>query len=220
MKAKPKILVLGAGSQAKVIADILQIRDEFELVGYVELGLDLQRIGQSILGAPILGSLQELETIQKKTGADMAALGIGNNYKREELYQSADRLGLELPALIHPSATISPSAQIGKGSVIAAQACVGVEAQIGRGCIINTAASVDHDCQLGSFVHIAVGVHLAGIVEVGDYVLFGAGSTAIPQSKIGKASTIGAGAAVIGEIPEHSLALGVPARIKPQPEAS
>jgi acetyltransferase-like isoleucine patch superfamily enzyme len=55
--------------------------------------------------------------------------------------------------------------------------------------------------------------NLAGEVTVGDGCYFGMNSCVINRTKIGEWSVIGAGAAVTRDIPSHSLAVGVPARV-------
>jgi acetyltransferase EpsM len=85
---------------------------------------------------------------------------------------------------------------------------------IGRHCIINTGACIDHDCFIEDFVHIAPKAALAGGVMIGEGTLIGIGSSIVPNVTIGKWSTIGAGAAVICDIPDNCIAVGVPAYVK------
>jgi len=54
-------------------------------------------------------------------------------------------LGLRIPTLIHSTASVSPSAEIGERTVVVAQAAVNANAKIGRGCILNNSCSIDHD---------------------------------------------------------------------------
>jgi acetyltransferase-like isoleucine patch superfamily enzyme len=49
--------------------------------------------------------------------------------------------------------------------------------------------------------------------QVGDWCRVGAGAIILPRVKIGNRSQIGAGAVVTKDIPENSVAIGVPARI-------
>jgi len=56
------------------------------------------------------------------------------------------------------------------------------------------------------------------IVE--DHVCIGGGVTIGPGVRIGYNSFVVAGAVVVDDIPPHSLAVGVPARLRPLPENS
>lgn len=50
-------------------------------------------------------------------------------------------------------------------------------------------------------------------VEIGEYTFVGGGSTILPGVKIGKGCVIGVGAVVNKDIPDYSVAVGVPAKI-------
>lgn len=206
-------LILGAGSQAKVVADCLQALGE-DLIGFVELGMNPEMVGGKLLRLPIIGVLNELPELIKQHGATNAHAAIGDNLKRRELLDLAIKHKLAIPSIEHPTSYVSPHAKIADGSYIAAQAMVGPLARIGEGCIVNTSASVDHDCELGQCVHIAVGTHLAGTVHVGDFTTIGAGCAAIPGVRIGERATVGAGATVVSDLPDGCTAVGTPAKPK------
>ena len=78
---------------------------------------------------------------------------------------------------------------------------------------MSTNSSVDHDCKLADGVHVCPGANLAGGVTVGVKSWIGIGSSVKELVTIGSRSTIGAGAAVVSDIPDDVVAVGVPARI-------
>lgn len=55
-------------------------------------------------------------------------------------------------------------------------------------------------------------------VKIGDYVAVGANSTVLPGVTIGHHSIIGAGSVVTKDVPPHSTAAGVPAKIMEKTE--
>jgi sugar O-acyltransferase (sialic acid O-acetyltransferase NeuD family) len=219
------ILILGAGSQARVVADIImaaaKARNQAHgIVGYIELGMDPARVGKQMLGFSVLGQIADLAAIIKRFGAATAALGYGENALRADLIAIAQAAGLSLPVIIHPSAVVSPTATLGPGTVVAAFGYVGTEARLAPGCIINTAAGADHDCVLEACVHLAVGARLAGNVQVGARTTIGAGATVIPGITVGMDVTVGAGAAVVSDLPDGCTAIGVPAKPRAKPSTS
>ena len=57
------------------------------------------------------------------------------------------------------------------------------------------------------------GVMYARPITIGSACWIGARATILPGATIGYGFTIGAGAVVSGDIPEYSVAVGVPARV-------
>lgn len=66
---------------------------------------------------------------------------------------------------------------------------------------------------IGDFVNIGPGSRLAGHVSVGAKTELGTGVSVAPHVKIGKGCIIGIGSVVVKNIPDYSLAYGVPAQV-------
>lgn len=56
-------------------------------------------------------------------------------------------------------------------------------------------------------------VEYAEPITIGDDCWFGANVTVLPGVTIGRGCTIGAGSVVTKDVPEYSVAMGVPARV-------
>lgn len=197
------LLLFGAGGHGKVVADAAE-NGGFRIVGFI----DDARTGNHA-GYPILGGRNVLEKL--KDEGVRCIVSIGDCIRRAEMQEMLEQKGLTMVTVIHPSATIAKSARIGPGSAILAQAVVGPDAILDKGCIVNTCASVDHDCSIGAYAHIAPGAHLAGGVTIGTKSFVGIGSSVREYCCVGNHTVIGAGAAVITDIGDHMVALGVPA---------
>ncbi|MEF3365150.1 acetyltransferase [Methylocystis sp. 9N] len=202
------IVIIGSGGHAKVVIELARATGLFEVVGCT----DPEPGARAVLGAPILGADDILPNLLER-GVRAAAVALGANHVRARVIAKLHALGFELPALIHPRATISPSAVIGAGSVVMAGVVVNADARIGAGCIINTGATIDHDANIGQCVHIAPGSTLAGCVTIGDRTFLGAGTVVIPNIEIGADVIVGAGAVVVRPIAANAKAYGVPARL-------
>ena len=197
-------VIIGAGGHAKVVISTLQGAK----VSVAAVFDDNQTLwGTKIMGVTVSGPVASIERKQ----FDFGVIAIGNNSKRKQI---ADSFDLNWATAVHPTAYVHPSVKIGAGSVIFAGAVIQPETVIGEHVIINTGASVDHDCIIDDYVHIAPGVHLAGNVQLGEGTFLGIGSSVIPGVKIGAWTIIGAGGVVIRDIPDETIAVGVPARSK------
>ncbi len=115
-------------------------------------------------------------------------------------------------SVVHPTAIVSPSAEVGAGVFVGAGAIVHSFASIGSHAIINTGAIVEHECVVGCNAHIAPGAVLGGNVCVGDDTLVGLGSRVLPGVSIGSGVVIGAGAVVTGDVASGLTVKGCPAR--------
>lgn len=205
-----RILIIGAGGHGKVVADILRARGT-EPGGFVDA--DERLWGTQVLGLPVLGGMNHLEQIARQYGVRSAVVAIGDNRVRQEHAREIERAGLSMASAIHPSATISPTAALGRGVVVCMGVAIGVQARVGELAIINTNATVDHECEVGSAVHICPNVSLAGRVRVGEGAFVGIGSSVIQCRSIGAWATVGAGAVVTRDIPDRATAVGVPAKV-------
>jgi len=207
-----RILILGAGGHAQVVADILmRARDagaRIEPIGYVDDNPMLH--GQKRLGLPIWGPLADLGQIEH----DALILGVGDNQKRQRLFEQYRRRSECFATARHPAAVIAPDVQIGHGVMICAGVIVSAGSVIGDNVILNTACTVDHHNVIGDHAHIAPGVHLGGDVHIGTGALVGIGAIVMPQRQVGNWSIIGAGALVHDPVPARAIAIGVPAKVK------
>jgi sugar O-acyltransferase (sialic acid O-acetyltransferase NeuD family) len=209
------ILVLGAGGHGKVVAETALATGFSETVAFLDDRFTAPGQLSSVLGWPVIGPLAA--ALEHKTTERYAAalVAIGHAPTRLQWLKRLTEAGYELPVLIHPASWVSPSAQLGIGSVVFAQAVIQAQAVIGSGAILNTGCSVDHDAQLGEGLHICPGARLAGEVQVGDRSWIGIGASVIQQIRIGADVTVGAGAAVVCDLPDGVTAVGVPARVLP-----
>jgi sugar O-acyltransferase (sialic acid O-acetyltransferase NeuD family) len=211
------LLILGAGGHAKVVAETALASGHYSEVAFLDDRCSGTDQLPSVLGFPVLGPLElALDLIHREEFA-AASVAFGNATARLNWIEQLDAAGYAVPVLIHPTAMVSPSARLGSGSVVFAQAAVQSLSTIGVGAILNTGCSVDHDAQLAHGVHICPGARLAGEVQVGSRSWIGIGASVIQQVRIGSDVTVGAGASVVRDLPDGVTAVGVPARVLPRP---
>lgn len=84
---------------------------------------------------------------------------------------------------------------------------------IGEGCLLNSACSIHHGVNIGKYTEVSPGARLLGNSSIGDFCLIGANAVILPNIRIGSNVIIGAGAVVTKDIPDNSIAVGVPAGI-------
>jgi len=211
-KASSKVIGLGAGGHARVLIEILIALGTVEIVGLLDVNPRLWKTEP--LGIPVLGS-DELLPKLFEDGIHQVFIGVGSTGEsnlRRNLFAKAQHLGFVVIACIHPSAVISPSAIFGEGPNVMAGAVVNSATRIGANVIVNTGAIIEHDCLLGDHSHVAPGARLGSAVTVGEGAHIGIGATVRQCIRIGRNSIVGAGAAVVSDVPDDIVVVGVPAR--------
>lgn len=197
-----RIIIVGAGGHGAVVADIVR-----DAIGFVDDEPALA--GTACFDRPVLGPIASLPRIEH----DAVVVAIGDNRVRRTLIERMCAAGERLVAVVHPFASVAPSATIGAGSMLSAGALVLPRAVIGRGVILNTKASVDHDSVVGDFAHVGPGATVGANVHLGEETLIGLGASVVSGITIGARTIVGAGAVVVRDLPSDVTAIGVPARI-------
>jgi UDP-N-acetylbacillosamine N-acetyltransferase len=211
MSNAKRLVLWGSSGHARVVADIVRSRGDYELAGLLDDRRPELR-GQSVAGMVILGGREELAGL-KQRGVSHLLVAIGDCGTRHALAELALAHGFELATAIHASAVVASSASLAEGSVVAAAGVINPDASVGRNCIINTSASVDHDCVIGDAVHVGPGVHLGGGTHVGQGSWIGIGATILDHLSIGAGVMVGAGSVITRDVPDGVVIYGVPGRI-------
>lgn len=141
-----KLLILGAGGYGRTVADLARQLGCYGSIAF----LDNLQTGEHILGTcddypRFAGEFHELYP------------AFGNNELRVRWLNRFLSEGIGVPTLVHPSAYVSPEANLDSGVVILPLAVVNTGVTVKTGCIINIGALVDHDCILEEGVHLAPG---------------------------------------------------------------
>lgn len=211
---KKRTAILCAGYHSHVVAEILRLRDECEVIGILDDNSELHNTVRK--GMPILGRLSLLRELKDMGRVDSAALGLGNLSlvgRRMEIYEEARSLGIEMIPVVHPTAFVSPTAVCGAGLFLGPNAVIHTATKVGEDVTVCTGSTIDHDNEIGDHVFISAGVHTAGLVKIERGVFFGPGVIVGNGCVIGKESVVGAGSIVNDNIPAGKLALGSPARV-------
>jgi sugar O-acyltransferase (sialic acid O-acetyltransferase NeuD family) len=199
-----KVLLWGAGAHGRVIHDLAGA------CGYSDIAFvdDLPyAAGVCVCGSPVLSP-------------DDARIGdyqhfivsLGDNRLRARCFEVALERGLEPAVLIHPSAVISRSATVGRGTMVLPLVSVGAGAIIGENCILNTACVIEHDSRVSHHAHISMGAILGGEVTVEAHAQVGMGAMVLSRLRVGGGAILGAGAVAVKDVAAGWIVTGLPAR--------
>ena len=143
-----KLLILGAGQYGMVAKEIAEACGQYDSIDFLD---DNNPIA--------IGKLNEYEKFI--FDYDAAVVAIGNAVLRLDLLDKLEQCGCEIATLIHPTAYVSPSAIIERGSFIEPMTVIHTDVVIGRGCIISAGTIVNHNTKVGSGCHLNCGTIVA-----------------------------------------------------------
>ena len=200
-----KRFIVGAGGHGLVVLEAWRAAEPDSVIGFVDDNVELH--GRQILGATVEGPLSLVER-----GDVLSVLALGNNQTRLKL---AERLSSRATwgRVVHPSATILPSAEVGPGCMVLAASVINSGARLGAHVIVNTGVIVEHDCVLEDCVTVSPGACMGGRVHIERGAFVSVGVTLAPRVRVGAGTVVGAGAVVVSDLPARVLAYGVPARV-------
>ena len=200
-----KIAIIGAGGHGKVVLDAVLSAGTHVVAGIVDDNTEL--VGTRLFDVPIVGNIADLKHVEGYI------IAIGDNRIRREKYNIYLQAGYTPVTVIHPSAVISPSARIGKGTVVLANVVINPDASISDNVVLYTSCTIDHECGISDHSYVSPGCNICGRARVGVGTMVGAGAVVLPGLSIGEWSIIGAGAVVTNDVPDNVTVAGVPARI-------
>jgi len=124
------------------------------------------------------------------------------------------RFALRYHTLIHPTAYVSPLAQLGQGVFVGANSVIGPGAKLEEHVFVNRGVTIGHDTHIGAYSRIHPGANLGGLSRIGRGVTVAIGATLLERLVVGDNAFIGAGAVVTADVPADVLVVGIPARFK------
>lgn len=211
---KIRVVIIGAGGFGKeVLWALLESNKnskKYDIMGFLDD--DKNKHDKVISGKKVLGSTEW--ALKNKIKNIKYVIAIGNGKTRKKIVNRLRKKDDEFLTVIHPSTIVSDSAIIGNGTVVQAGTIITVDVKIGNHCRIDTNCTIAHDSRISDFVDLSPGVHINGTnkIQTGAFV----GSAAITKENIsiGKWSVIGAGTVLLADVPDLSLYVGVPGKLK------
>ena len=129
------------------------------------------------------------------------------------------KTGLRMPARLISQFTRSiTGVEIHPGATIGHRGCIdhGMGVVIGETAVVGDDVTLFHGVTLGGRSMTQGKRH----PTIGDHVVVGAGAKVLGPVWVGDYAQIGANAVVVKDVPDHAVAVGVPARIKTVSQAA
>ena len=168
-------ILVGMGGHGKVVLDAVlsNLETNIKVIGFLD-----DNETEEIFGIKNLGKIKDWKNyIDKKFH-----IAIGNNNFRKEL---SEKIGRDkLVTIVHKTAYVGNSVQIGDGSYIGAMVVINSESIIGKSCIVNTGSIVEHNCKLGDYSHLSYRVLIGSDSQISSESMIDMGKILERKSEI------------------------------------
>lgn len=206
------IVILGSGSHGIDILDSLlecnRLQELYRPLGF----LDDRPARPEVHGFPVLGGLEEAAEFAAEVQF-VTAMGSPTSYRDKPAL--LERLGIareRWATVVHPSASLSGWAELGRGCVILQQCTLSAGCRVGDQVVMLPGCRISHDTVVGDYNLLATGVILSGHVEVEANCYLGAGSLVRERLRLGAGCLLGMGSVVVKSVAPGERVAGNPAR--------
>ncbi len=211
-----KVIIIGGKGTAIVVAEQIwdaQVKHNMniEMLGFA---FDDEAMGDEINGFPVLAKTQEVYQKYKAYSDVKFIFQLYRTDKMQERVALKESYGIpdeRYLTFVHPTCTISRSAEIGIGTVIMANTVVNPNARIGKFCTIQSNVTIGHDSKMGDYNFIATQCTVGNIV-MGARNFMGINSCTNNFITIGDDCFIGMASNVVKSLPSNARVFGNPAK--------
>ena len=206
------LVILGTGGSAHDALDVIEAINAsaptWDVVGFLD---DVRPPGGRHLGLEVLGPLREAGRFPGH--AFVNVIGSDRSFRRLPEILAATGLKAErFATLVHPNASVSTRALLGRGVTVNHGVSVGGGARIGDNVILCPGCIVGHDTTIEDYSIVAPGAVISGFVHVRPGCYIGTRAAIRQHLRIGEGSLIGMGAIVVREVAAGAVVVGNPAR--------
>lgn len=206
------LIICGSGAFARELywhaLESIGFNTEWNIKGFLDGSVKLPEEAYQKLPLPVLGNYRDYK-IEKN---DVFTCAVGNPYGRKEFINTIEGRGGEFINIIHKTAIVHHTAQLGKGIILCPFTYIFADAKVMDYAMLEVNAGIGHDAQLGVCSCMLGFTELCGFSHVGNYVYIGSGARVLPKIKIGDDSFIGAGSVVLVDVDQNMKVFGNPAR--------
>jgi sugar O-acyltransferase (sialic acid O-acetyltransferase NeuD family) len=158
--------------------------------------------------APILSSVEDYQ-IQTD---DVFVCALGDVHAKAKYIEIIRNKGGHFMTLIHPTAIVYDTAEIGEGVVVSPYCIISANVKIEEFTTMQSFCNFGHDAHIGKFCSIESYAFLGGFAQIGDYVTLHTRTTILPRVKVGDNAIVGAGSVAIKNVNPGITVFGIPAR--------
>lgn len=205
------LIIIGVGGFAREVywhaQDSVGYGMEWDIKGFLDGDVRLSEDEYEKLMLPVIGDINSY-IIQAD---DVFTCAIGSPKVKEKLVQRILVRGGEFINMIHNSAIVHPTVQMGIGNILCPLVHILDHAKVGNFVIFNGRSGMGHDAEVGDYSSLMSAVDITGYVRVGKRTFWGSGAKVVPHSRIDDDATIGVASVVFRRVKAGVKVFGNPA---------
>lgn len=205
-----KLAIIGSGDLGQLIAYHAAQNSNYEVIGFFN---DFLEKGSLVQSKPILGGMNDIAVLFQQKIFDCLMVGIGYQHFgfRKKIFEQF-KGQIPFANIIHSSAYIDPSCQLGEGIFILPGCVLDYNVVLEDNVLLNTSCSIAHDSKVGQHSFLSPRVAMAGFINIGTCCNIGINTTIIDNIQIADNVQTGGGTVVIKNLEKAGLYVGNPAR--------
>ena len=205
------LIIIGVGGFARELFwnahDSVGYGTGWDIKGFLDGDVELAAEKYEKLPLPVLGDVDSY-VIQTN---DCFICAIGSPKVKEKLVQRVLVRGGEFINVIHNTAIVHPTVQMGRGNILCPLVHILDHAKVGDFVTFNGRSGMGHDAQIGDYSSVMSAVDITGYVRAGKRTFWGSGSRALPHSRIDDDATVGVASVVFKHVRAGAKVFGNPA---------
>ncbi len=203
---RERVVIIGAGKGAEVLADIMFDDYDKIIVGLVDDFVkhfdtyDFPVLDCGVMDFPDKIDKDSYDTVITSMSANLKMMQF-----RDRIFKEYSQKGIEFTNAISKSAEIRRGVKLGKGNIIGAGCYIGTLTEIGNNNQISYSVNIGHHNLVGNCNLFAPGCFTSGSVVIGSNCIIPAGVSMINMVSIGDNVILPVGYAVVNSLPSGSV---------------
>lgn len=182
-----RAVIIGAGDTAASVV---------EAAGLLEIDpiacLDDDPSVKICCGVKVVGSTAELGRFARSSAVDLAVVAVVLDLEaRGRLLQRCDDSNVPTPALVHPLASVSPTATISDGALVFPFAVLAAGARVGRGSVLKANSQLSYSTVVGDCCLVGPSTFIGPRAVLGDQVMVRAGAVVEGDATVESGEIVG-----------------------------
>ncbi len=209
------LVILGAGGGSGGIVELVEALNAVEPMWHIRgfLDDDPAMDGKRVAGVSVIGAVDSARSMNDDT---MFLIGVANYRRPRSRIDIAARLGIDagrFATLVHPLASVSSRAIMGRGVVVFQYAVIGDATVVGDHALISPLSCVVHHAVIGAGAVMAPRASVLGGSTIGDGSYIGAHAVVKDGVNVSHGAVVGMGAVVVSDVAPDTIVVGNPARV-------